>query len=194
MTDPRTLGRDLLRRELADRIFDVFAESGFAEVTVEEAARAGGISRATFFRYFGSKEEVVVAALQRPGDAIPDLVRALPALPGETAWQLLRRAHEPVAEHAEAHRLRLSARVRMIMEHDSLQMHFAGSHAAREALLASALEPRMQHPAEAPAIAAAMLALLDLTWRTWATDGTQTFAAQLDSAMSAALGGGALRP
>lgn len=193
MTDPRTRSRELLRRELADRIFDAFAEHGFSEVTVEEAARAAGISRATFFRYFGSKEEVVVAALQRPGDGVADLVRMLPVAPDETAWQLIRRAHEPVAEYAEAHRGRLVDRVRMIGEHASLRMHLASSKAAREEMLSAALAVRMERPEDALAVTAAALALVDLTWRTWAASGSEPFGALLDEAMRAAAQGGALR-
>lgn len=193
MTDPRARGRELLRRELADRIFDAFAEHGFSELTAEEAARTAGISRATFFRYFGSKEEVVVAALQRPGDGVVDLVRQLPLEPQETAWGLLRRAHEPVAQHAEAHRARLSERVRMIAAHSSLRMHLASSKAAREESLSAALAARMERPEDAPAVTAAVLALVDLTWRTWATSSGETFGALLDETMRAASHGGVLR-
>jgi len=39
--------------------FALFARNGFEETTVEEFAAAAGIGRRTFFRYFGSKNDVV---------------------------------------------------------------------------------------------------------------------------------------
>ncbi|MGQ7296400.1 helix-turn-helix domain-containing protein [Quadrisphaera sp. KR29] len=38
---------------------EVFARRGYDEASVEEIAEAAGVSRSTFFRRFGSKEEVV---------------------------------------------------------------------------------------------------------------------------------------
>jgi AcrR family transcriptional regulator len=39
---------------------DLFVEHGFQETTIEQIARAAGIGRRTFFRYFKSKEDVVL--------------------------------------------------------------------------------------------------------------------------------------
>lgn len=194
MTEHRRWSRDLLRAELADRIFDFLADRGFGEVTVDEAARAGGISRATFFRYFGSKEEVVVAAIQRPGAKVPELIRSTPVPRGTDAWGLLRLAHEPVVSHAAANRARLAARVRMVMEHASLRTHFAASKFERDRDVAAALATRLAQPDRAAAIAAAGLALVDLTWRHWADSEDAAFGDLLDHALgSLAAGSAALK-
>jgi AcrR family transcriptional regulator len=42
--------------------YDLFAEHGYANVTINDIADATDVSRATFFRYFGDKQEVVFAS------------------------------------------------------------------------------------------------------------------------------------
>jgi AcrR family transcriptional regulator len=71
------------RREfVADQIervaIDLFAQRGFAEVTVDEIAEAAGISSRTVFRYFPTKAHLVRAHQRRLHER---LVRALAARP-----------------------------------------------------------------------------------------------------------------
>src|SRR5947209_325452 len=47
------------RLEIERVAFALFADRGFDETTVEDIAAAAGISRRTFFRYFGAKNDVV---------------------------------------------------------------------------------------------------------------------------------------
>jgi AcrR family transcriptional regulator len=69
----------------------LFAEHGFGAVTSEEIARAAGLSRRTFFRYFpGGKEEVVLAHLHRVFARLPALLADRP--PHESALVALREA------------------------------------------------------------------------------------------------------
>lgn len=49
------------RRALERAAFDLFAQQGYVETTVEDIAAAAQVSRASFFRYFGSKEDVLAA-------------------------------------------------------------------------------------------------------------------------------------
>lgn len=118
--------------EVALRLFD---ERGFAGTTVDEIASAAGVSRATFFRYFRSKEE---AALHDLVDLIGEMDRrsqgpsaveaTLPALTALTAdllgevtphqmenYATLRRLIEredALRQAADAHTHALAARIR----------------------------------------------------------------------------------
>lgn len=49
------------RQALERAAFDLFAQQGYVETTVEDIAAAADVSRASFFRYFGSKEDVLAA-------------------------------------------------------------------------------------------------------------------------------------
>ncbi|MGP3923327.1 TetR/AcrR family transcriptional regulator [Streptomyces sp. 8N616] len=53
------------RELIIEAAFELFAERGFAEVTVAQIADRAEVGRTTFFRYFGDKQEVVFADEQR---------------------------------------------------------------------------------------------------------------------------------
>ena len=64
--------RQLVRQEIARAAWLLFAERGYEDTTVEAIARAAGVSRRSFFRYFSSKEDVVVGT----SDALAEEVLA----------------------------------------------------------------------------------------------------------------------
>lgn len=83
----------------------LFAEHGYAEVTVEDIAGAAGISERTFFRYFASKDHLLVAEANRRVEVIHASLAAQP--PDLDAWAALRVAvleqasgEERVGRHA----------------------------------------------------------------------------------------------
>lgn len=101
-----------VRRALEAAALRLFHERGFDAVTVDEIVATVDVSRRTFFRYFGSKEEVVVAPLV---EAEAVLVQALRARPdGEPVLDGLRCALAEVAQFMEGHRPELDARFAII--------------------------------------------------------------------------------
>lgn len=76
----RRYGRS--RRDLAEAAIAQIEEKGFAATTIEDVAEAAGYSPRTFFRQFGSKEDVVLFDL-------PDILSPLEKLltdPPSDAW------------------------------------------------------------------------------------------------------------
>ena len=52
--------QELVREELSRAAWALFRKEGYEATTVTEIARKAGVSRRTFFRYYASKEDVVV--------------------------------------------------------------------------------------------------------------------------------------
>jgi AcrR family transcriptional regulator len=57
----------------------LFVDKGFAATTVDEIAAAADFSRSTFFRYFGSKEDVLFGDYDETGERFANLLLARPA-------------------------------------------------------------------------------------------------------------------
>jgi AcrR family transcriptional regulator len=69
-TDRRARNRDRTRQALAEAAMELFASQGYAATTVEQIADRATVSPRTFFRYFDSKEDVLLP-LDEPMEAAP---------------------------------------------------------------------------------------------------------------------------
>jgi AcrR family transcriptional regulator len=81
------------RQLLLDSGLRLFTERGYHSTTVSDISRHAGISERTFFRYFASKEQLVLAPVQQAGRTFLAEVRRRPA------------AEEPLRALREAGRL-----------------------------------------------------------------------------------------
>jgi AcrR family transcriptional regulator len=48
----------------------LFAERGYASVTMDEIAAAVGVTKPLLYNYFGNKEQLYIACMERAGDAL----------------------------------------------------------------------------------------------------------------------------
>jgi AcrR family transcriptional regulator len=168
----RDRSREILRAEFADAAATFCAEHGFDEVTVDQIAHGIGVSRATFFRYFASKEDAVVSAARgaaaRGAFAQRIAETADAAEPGTTVWAIIRTAAESMIDMADTRGDALRARIRMITDVPALKAHLASQRRNEQSTVADVLRERLADDRAARALAAAAVAAADLAWQEWA--------------------------
>jgi AcrR family transcriptional regulator len=69
---------DLVRREIWKAAIALFVQHGFDATTVEQIAEAAGVSPRTVFRYYPTKESVMLESVDDYGDALLAAIAAQP--------------------------------------------------------------------------------------------------------------------
>lgn len=176
-----------MRAQIAEVAFNVFAERGFDQVTATEAAEAAGISRASFFRYFESKEDAVFVAQEEMGLDIASQLRERPA--GEDAWTALRRSLDAligVYRESPSHAL---ARLRLIRATPKLRAHQLERLDQWKVLIGAALAERLgleRADLRVEALVAAALGALNAASSRWAAgNGAEDLIELIDEAFAA---------
>jgi AcrR family transcriptional regulator len=172
LPDLRALTRDNVRAQIGETAWTVFAERGFDAVTVDEVARAAGVSRASFFRYFGRKEEAVFVALEAMGAEIATALSERPA--GEDAWTALRRAFDSTLRNYRVDPDRALARLQLIRETPSLRAHQREKLLQWQTMIGPVLAERLGEQRldlQAECLASAALNALDIAAERWAASG-----------------------
>ncbi|MFK0279795.1 TetR family transcriptional regulator [Streptomyces sp. NPDC090499] len=176
--------RQAMRAEVARVATALFATRGFENVTVPEVAAAAGVSRATFFRYFGSKEDAVLAALEGYGARIAEALAARPA--GEDAWTALRCAFAVITDARNEDPEGGLALARLIESTPSLRTRETEKYRHWQETLSGVLAERLgrgKDDFETVLRAAAALTALELATRRWAqNDGADDLGTLIDQA------------
>ncbi|HWH21287.1 MAG TPA: TetR family transcriptional regulator, partial [Solirubrobacterales bacterium] len=144
--DLRARVREGTRIEVGTIALDLFAEKGFEETTAGEAADAAGISRASFFRLFSSKEEAVFARQETTGGVIAAALLERPA--EEDDWMALRSAFKASIGRYLEDPDRALARARLILENPSLRARRLEVHANWSGEICQALAERTKAEAD----------------------------------------------
>jgi len=90
----RERARRAVQSELLDVAQTLFVEHGYEAVTVDQIATAAGMSKRSFFRYFASKDALVLGKYDRQGEAFAEALKARPE--SEAPWTALRRMFDDV--------------------------------------------------------------------------------------------------
>jgi AcrR family transcriptional regulator len=184
--DLRSKSRESLRAEMAEIAFKVFAERGFDQVTATEVAEAAGISRASFFRYFDSKEDAVFVAQEEMGVNVAGALRERPD--GEDAWTALRRALDVAVATYQRDPGEALARLRLIRCTPNLRSHQLDRLAQWREAIGAALAERLGvggDDIKVEALVAAALGALDAALTRWSeSDGADDLIALIDEAFA----------
>lgn len=174
------------RAELEQVAFDLFDRRGFEHTTVDDIAAAAGIGRRTFFRYFGSKNDVPW------GDFDGELVRMRRRLsatpPDAPLMEAIREAvvdfNRMPAEQVPAHRRRMA----FILGVPALQAHSTLRFTAWRQVIADFVAQRTGQRADAllpVTIAHAMLGVAVAAYEQWLASPGDDLCELLDSAVRA---------
>ncbi len=168
------------RARLQQVALDLIAEQGFQRTTVEQIAAAAGVSQMTFFRYFPTKDAVV---LDDPFD--PQIAAAVAAQPGDIPplARACRGLRAGLAGLDLPDQQQVRQRVRILGHSPSLAAGVWANTAATQEVMTAALARHAPKP-DSRVAAAAVLGALTAALLDWgARDDDETLAACLFRAL-----------
>jgi AcrR family transcriptional regulator len=165
--------KKLTAAELEAAALRLFGERGFDAVTVDDIAAEADVSRRTFFRYFASKEDVLLA------DHLVQLARLREAMaarpPDETILTALRNAILSMTGDFEDRKEMVILRGRIMRETPSLQarslVHQRAWEEAMQEMVADRLGVDPTVDLRPGVVAATALAAMRVAFTNWLTTG-----------------------
>jgi AcrR family transcriptional regulator len=178
--------RQAVRSQLMEVAWDLFVQQGYDATTVDEIAAAAGMSQRSFFRYFATKEDVVLVKFEAVGELLASVLADRPA--SEDAWTALRHSFDVIVEATERDPRYGLALLRITDQSAALRAGRLEQQLRWQELLSPLVAERMNQPAEPrpTALTAAALACLNVANIAWlASDGTDSLRRLVDDAMAA---------
>ena len=165
--------KEATTERLNEVALDLFAEHGFDAVSIDDIAAAADVSKTTFYRYFESKEDVL---LGRAGEHLELLETALAERPeGESAVDAARHAFRHVAVTYQADREQKLIVSRLTRTTPSLASRNLAHQAQWEEVMRE--ETARRHPEldqlKAWVLAAQIIAATRAATAYWLSDGAQ---------------------
>lgn len=177
----------LLRLELGEVALRLFIQQGFEETTIEDIVEAAGISRRTFFRYFETKEDVVLWRLRYSSEQLGEALKARPA--EEPPLLAVRHALEEMHESYQSDPERYRAYLRFLLETPRLRAQLLETREQWRVLLCRILATRMGDESDthgrAMLIGSVAVCTQDVAVRRWTSEGTRSLKEYMDEAFAA---------
>jgi AcrR family transcriptional regulator len=164
--------RRLVRDEIGRVAIELFAARGFDAVTVDDIAEAAGTSQRTFFRYFATKDDIVLALARRLDERLVDALDARPANEGAVA--ALREAYCATSHVEPAERERVLQGAKVLAEAPALRARAHGEYVGENAEIVARLAARMGVPVDdrrVRVLVATFAAVASVEFTTWAEAG-----------------------
>jgi AcrR family transcriptional regulator len=133
--------RQAVRSYLSEVALRLLTDRDFESVTVEEITAAAGLSRRSFFRYFASKEDVVLQFLDQMAERLRDAIVARP--PAELPLAAVHAALRPQVAAYVADADRTLAVVRLLQRSPALRARELESRQRMRELVAEAIGRRL---------------------------------------------------
>ncbi len=186
----RELARRAMTAQIADMALDLFLERGYDATTVEDICAAAGIGRTSFFRYFKSKEDVLMRDFAAMDTLILEELRRRPD--SESAWTALGHAIKPLAAQYTSADVRFRQGLRLVIETPSLGAVHRDKLEAWSRTLRPEISRRLGVAADdgtdpaAKAVLGAAFACLDASLEAWlAAEGTENLQELFERAVAA---------
>lgn len=165
--------RAAVREEITAAAVGLFLTQGFEATTIDQIIERVGVSRRSFFRYFGTKEDVVLGDLVARGSVIAEALAGRPT--GEGPWEAIRASfREADAMSAQDPDTNL-AFGRMLFDTPSLLARHIEKRLRWQEMFVPLIAPRVSDGPDrllsATAIVASALACLDTASRAWVLSG-----------------------
>ncbi|MEW6477027.1 MAG: TetR family transcriptional regulator [Actinomycetota bacterium] len=127
--------------ELEEAALALFCEKGFDAVTIDDIAAAADVSRRTFFRYYASKEDVILSDHPKRLDELQEALDRRPA--DEPALTALRNAILSLAGSFEEQREHMLRRFKLVTTTPALEARSLCLQRNWEASVTAMLAERM---------------------------------------------------
>jgi AcrR family transcriptional regulator len=181
LADIKARKQQVVRDALSAAAEGLFLARGFDDVTVEEIARSAGVSRRTFFRYYESKEDVMVERSDRLGELLLSELAARPI--NEPPLLAIRNALVPAVEAGLADRNLVRYIIRLLRETSTLRRAMMERRNRLEERIAALMAQRMGAAStdNTPMLLAFVTrALHDTVFNAWYDHETDDIAALVD--------------
>jgi AcrR family transcriptional regulator len=163
--------REQRRARIEQTALALFRARGFDQVTVEDVCAAAGVAPATFYRYFGTKEEVVFAYRNAFATALDDAIEEAAVLPAE---ERLTAVLNRFAEFLEHNQEVVALRDPIVLSHARLLQGTLGVQRELEGHLAAGLARHRGLDEPDPSVlleAGVGMLVLRVAVRTWRARG-----------------------
>ena len=179
--------RQAVRDQLMAVAWELFVQQGYDATTVDEIAEAAGMSQRSFFRYFASKEDVVLVKFEAVGALLADELARRPAT--EDVWTALRRTFDVIVLATERDPRYGLTLLRITGQSPALRAGRLEQQIRWQELLTPLVAERLDtaganrdlRPAALTAAALACLAVANVVWMD--SDGTERLDRLVDDAM-----------